>query len=148
MLSPRQERLFWGKVEVTPTCWLWTGRLSADGYGHFSRRATGVHRIAFEECFKQDPDKLLVCHDCDVRNCVNPEHFFLGTAKANSVDMVKKGRQYRGARHHKAKLSVDQVREIRRRLDEGETTYDIGRAFRVSAALVGMIGNRKIWRGV
>jgi hypothetical protein len=44
-----------------------------------------VHRV------KLGPGQL-VCHKCDVPRCCNPDHLWIGTPAANSLDMVKKGR--------------------------------------------------------
>lgn len=78
-------------------CWLWMGTLNRYGYGCFSHenKRQSSHRASWEIYRGAIPDGLLVCHKCDVRNCVNPEHLFLGTPKDNMVDMINKGRQVR-----------------------------------------------------
>lgn len=44
------EERFWAKVHKTETCWLWTAKTSADGYGHFlvGGSMRGAHRVAYE----------------------------------------------------------------------------------------------------
>lgn len=75
-------------------CWLWTGALYRLGYGHayLLGKQQLAHRIAWILAFGEIPQGMLVCHRCDVRNCVNPEHLFLGTHKDNTRDMLRKGR--------------------------------------------------------
>lgn len=93
-LSEKDIKRFWIKVNKTNTCWLWTSNIAKNGYGTFSfqYRTKPAHRISFW-LHKGDNNNLLVLHKCDVRNCVNPEHLFLGTQQDNVNDCVLKGRR-------------------------------------------------------
>lgn len=75
-------------------CWLWKGYTDPKGYGIFSLRGKQyrAHRFNYERYNGKIDNQLYVCHHCDVRNCVNPSHLFLGTQDDNMKDMVKKGR--------------------------------------------------------
>lgn len=119
MRLPLSDRL-WEKISPEPTsgCWLWLGRIDTQGYGQMSvsNRQTLVHRISWELKNGPVPAGLLVCHKCDVRTCVNPDHLFVGTVKDNALDMIKKGRARRypkGDEHSQAKLSSADVYAIR-----------------------------------
>ena len=86
---------FWSRVEKTDTCWLWMGCLASNGYGFFKYdyRQMRAHRFAWQITYGPVPKNMLVCHKCDVRRCVNPEHLFIGTQLDNIHDMLKKGRE-------------------------------------------------------
>lgn len=76
-------------------CWLYNYDLTKNGYGRIkiSGKRTRIHRLSYS-CFNGEiPETLMVCHECDVRNCWNPAHLFVGTALDNYQDAMRKGRQ-------------------------------------------------------
>lgn len=112
---------FWSNVNKTDTCWNWMGSLrnKKRGYGQFWYRGKMhlAHRISYLWHFGELPDDKLVCHKCDNRSCVRPDHFFLGTDADNMIDKSKKGRAYKpsaGRTHCKNghELTEDNVRLV------------------------------------
>lgn len=109
------------KFHVTPGCWIWTAGRNTNGYGQFydGHRRWIASRFAWGIYHGDIPKGLLVCHRCDNPLCVNPAHLFLGTAKDNADDCVKKGRSYGlvGAAQNGAKLTDEKVILIRSSLE-------------------------------
>lgn len=51
-----------------------------------------AHRLVYAVKIRAVPAELMVLHSCDNRACINPAHLFVGTARDNTQDMMKKGR--------------------------------------------------------
>ncbi len=153
---------FWRKVkrDGPDECWEWQGSLwygRDAGYGKvlwaakpkkWWRRA---HKIVWEleRGLITDP-KLCVCHSCDNRRCCNPAHLWLGTRRDNNLDKQRKGRDYdkRGIKNPRAKLSEDNVREIRALLADGVTQDDLAAQFGVAQVQIWRIKEGITWKHV
>lgn len=96
LLSEKEANRFWAQVDKSGECWEWTGTRSR-GYGAFKLlrvRASALmaHRVSWEISNGMIVDGLFVCHRCDNKRCVRPDHLFLGTNRDNQLDAVAKGR--------------------------------------------------------
>ncbi len=91
-------------VNKTKGCWFWTGPLNHKGYGQTNRSKYGgqqyVHRIAYMQAVGPIAADMQICHKCDVPNCLNPKHLFLGDNFINQRDSVMKGRHYKVRNTH------------------------------------------------
>lgn len=102
--------------EPNSGCWLWLGKINAYGYGRILANGGGelfAHRVSAALAGMQFSDDQLICHKCDNRACVNPDHLFIGSHADNSRDMAEKGRSTRGERNPMAVLPPDIIRLIR-----------------------------------
>jgi hypothetical protein len=135
------------RVIVTPSgCMEWTrGINKRHGYGYlsFKNKKQRAHRVSYELSFGPIPEGMHVCHKCDNRRCINPDHLFLGTDLDNVRDCVSKGRHATGAGMGTSKLTDEQVLAIR-----GDTRIHrvIAEEYGISRSLVGLIHNRKAWK--
>lgn len=125
-------------------CWDWKLSLSPDGYGRcfFNNVKVRAHRLSYELHYGSFPRHLLVCHKCDNPSCVNPEHLFLGDVKDNMADKRVKGRSKginKGVLNAMAKLSDDDVYEIRKLLAIGMNQYEIAKIFQVNQSHISRI---------
>lgn len=141
---------FWKKVDKKSKneCWEWSGRISPNGYGQFwFEGSTGTaHRFIYQAINgRLDKGKGHVCHSCDNRKCVNPNHLFYGTAKDNQQDMTNKGRGRMGVKNGAAKLNEMLASEIRKLGEEVLTQQEIANRYGISQQTVSNIFLGKVW---
>lgn len=145
------ETRFWSSVNKTATCWLWTAHTGGNGYGTLSIAAISIyaHRYSYVLHYGSILPGLFVCHHCDVKLCVRPDHLFIGTAADNQWDASRKGRLVHGEGHPRAKLTAAQVQEIwQMRLVERLTYLEIGTRMGVSRSQASNIIRRRNWKHV
>jgi hypothetical protein len=71
-------------------CWYFRGFIDDLGYGVVSGKK--AHRMSYYLFNGKIKTGMSVLHKCDVRNCVNPDHLFIGTQLDNMRDCKAKGR--------------------------------------------------------
>lgn len=155
------------KIDRIPIsgCWLWTSSIMANGYGQIGYKGKNAyaHRVSWILHNGPIDNGEFVLHRCDVRCCVNPSHLFLGSSKDNMRDMISKGRQNfnwkkgkppnnKGKRssiarekHGMAKLTENDVAEIRRRYSLGETQKSLGVEYGVIQPHISRIVRNENW---
>lgn len=142
---PGWEQRFWQKVQKGPDCWLWTACVDRKGYGMLGKAPIkAAHRLSYLLAYG-DPGDRHVCHRCDTPACVRPEHLFLGTDADNLADMAAKGRSAWGEKNHHAKLTSDDVQEIRRLKRLGRLHRDIASQFGITLSTVSDITRGRSW---
>lgn len=144
-LSDRFDRY----VKKGDGCWTWLSYIDPQGYGrlNYNGKPMLASRVSYLIHFGEIPKGMAVCHKCDNPSCTNPDHLFLGTQADNVADMHMKGRARKrgkkGASHHNAKLTDNDVKAIRR---SGDSTAAIARQYNVSRATIHAIVNGKTWK--
>jgi hypothetical protein len=162
---PAEER-FWAKVEKTNDCWEWAGFVDDTGAGRFAphgNRPTTAYRYSWTLHNGPIPNGLVVCHHCDNRRCVRPDHLFVGTQRENIADAMRKGRMGQigqwvkdhpgeqrrtprpGASNPAAKLTQADVSEIRS-LWPAVNQSELGRRFGVTQSAIWSVVHGKSWR--
>jgi hypothetical protein len=129
----------------TDGCWEWIGYINKKGYGSFSfwgnRTTYFAHRLSYVFYRGEIPIGMMICHSCNNRRCVNPEHLYAGTALQNSRDAVLLGNQAK-------KLNPEKVLEIRKMRSDGVKLKDIMKKFLIGETSLLKILNGKSWKYV
>ena len=156
ILSKQDILRFWSKVHIgkPDECWEWQAGENSDGYGAvwveepagFNYRA---HRVAWTIVYGPIPPGMNVLHRCDVRACQNPRHLFMGSLADNNHDRDQKNRTARGERQGNAKLSKQDVCDIRRRYAAGNIRQcALAREYGITPGAIWLIVHRKCWAHV
>lgn len=141
------------KIFYSPDgCWYWTGARTPLGYGTFSlnRKSYRAHRLSYQMHKGDIPEGLCVCHSCDNRLCVNPDHLWLGTVQENSIDMVKKGRRHdnAGEKHGNCKINTEQAITIKSLLGEGVRMAEISKRIQIPYETIRNIKRGDTWKHI
>jgi hypothetical protein len=99
-------------VDPITGCWKYTGYIAPNGYGQIQvyGKTLRVHRFAYETFVGPLDTTLEICHSCNCKSCINPEHLRQDTRSSNAID-----KSYVFA-HADQKLTPEQVIEIKKEL--------------------------------
>ena len=127
-------------------CTLWKSYKCTNGYGQIQieGKIWMAHRLAWVLSNGAIPEGLYVLHKCDVRDCVNPEHLFLGTHIDNVADRDAKGRANhpKGEANGRAKLTNEDVKNIR---SDNRLLREIAHDYKMSPKHISLIKTYKKW---
>ena len=137
-------------VDMKPKgCHIWKRHVEGSGYGqvYFQGKHTQAHRFLWQLLHGPLTANSLVCHTCDNRRCLNPNHLFIGTHQDNSDDKMNKGRSVSspGQRNGNVKLTPWQVGFIRH-IGHSISYAKMAPLFGVTPEMISLIVNNKNWK--
>ena len=138
---------FLSKVKKTSYCWIWTAARTTKRYGKIwvGHRNEFAHRVSYTIFKGRFDQKLNILHRCDNPPCVNPAHLFIGNHAINGMDKRLKGRAAKGEKNGNSKLTVDDVRAIRK----STLTYsELAKEYGIDQTQVWNIRKKHHWKHV
>jgi HNH endonuclease len=71
------------------------------------------HRLVYRLVNGPIKEGYIICHKCDRKGCINPDHLFQGTDSDNHRDSVNKGRAYKRYlfKFNKNKKELEKLKE-------------------------------------
>ncbi len=135
--------------EPNSGCWIWLRATTKNGYGKifYKKNSYLMHRVSAFVFNKIESmsTKLFVCHTCDNRICINPDHLFIGTNQDNIRDMILKKRHNHGQTHPRSKLTDADVMGIREKISLGHSIKSVAKLYNISECNISQIKNNKTW---
>jgi len=142
-------------IDKTTNCWNWNRAIDSSGYGavKYCGKKHNVHRLVWMLLHDNLEKGICVCHKCDNRKCINPDHLFIGTQSDNMKDCVNKGRYFsnviRGEKNSWSKLSSKQVIEIRQLKESKKiSNKEIAKQYKVGYTAISKIIRGENWKHI
>lgn len=152
-----RERLL-SKVDKSPgfgpggSCWRWTGAVDSWGYGRiaFEGKNVTAHRLSYGLFSGPVKESGLILHKCDVAQCTNPEHLYIGNHLDNVKDAYRRNRypSRAGISNGNSKLTESQVKEIRKLNPKNRDRILLAKRFGVCKATIAHILTKRTWRSI
>lgn len=132
-------------------CWGWKAAVCKDGYAQLTckqsmingKRASKGSYLVHKGSI---PEGMVVMHSCNNPICTNPDHLYLGTQQQNIDYKVSLNRQNKGEKVNTAKLTEEQVIEIRKLMADGVSVKTVAVMYGMSDTTIYDIKKRKIWK--
>lgn len=132
-MKSTKERFLNKVIKLENNCWDWDSTYrGANGYPMFywgivngKEKNMKASRASFILNKGEIPAGMHVCHSCDNRSCVNPDHLWLGTHQDNMDDRHKKGRTNAWASRYNFKRSDELLNSIKKLRSNGMKIKDI-----------------------
>lgn len=131
------------RISVSNGCWIVAAKPNHAGYVVVSNHGHTVYAHRAIYAFVNGPIIVgqVICHTCDVKPCVRPDHLVAGVQAINVEDMWAKGRavappKLLGEANGKASLSDAQITHLRSGAFQGMSQRAIAQYFGVSQSTV------------
>lgn len=143
---------FWSRVDVEDEngCMLWNAYVAPESYGQFKYKKlnirTSAHKISCIINHGWPEDDKVAAHECKNKHCVAPKHVVWKTYKENTADRVRDNTDMSREKHVMAKLTEDEIAEIRKLYATGNYyQWQLGKQFGVTQTQIWRIVHNKSW---
>ena len=144
------KEVFWDHIkEEENGCWSFKGSLDKYRDVYYNSKHYGAHRFSYILHYGKYEKGLCICHKCDNKGCVNPDHLFLGTQKDNMDDMWNKGRGNppinKGEKNGSSKLTEKEVIQIKENR-KMKSVAELSILFSISKSTIRDIYSNRTWK--
>lgn len=129
-------------------CILYPCSKSGNGYGAVwvDGKTIGAHTYALILKSGIRPrDKSYAIHYCRNRHCINPKHLRWGSPKDNADDRARDGTNIFGEENNKAKLSRQDVLDIR---NDPRNTAQLAKVYNMHQSTIWDVKNKVTWKHI